>query len=267
MSASHRSQVGEHRRVAGELAGRRERVQVGEAGQADRFHLGRAVELHRARAERDHAAIEGVVAIGQRAQVAQHRGLGVMRVEDRVGQERRRPSQRGRRSRSASARAAASSIDVGAVERRHRTPARSPRCDRAAVVSSHDDRHRVGIDPPEVDPGRAAPRRRTSSARPGTRTVMVSKIGPSSTSRPPARSPAAKRQRAIDARRSRSRAARPGRDRRRTCWRRPPAAPARCRCCSSPCRDECAARGSARPADRPGAPSASTDTPTSRPGS
>ena len=53
----------------------------------DRLHLGGGVELHRARAERDHAAVQRVVHVGQPAQVAQHRRLGAVRVEHRVRQE------------------------------------------------------------------------------------------------------------------------------------------------------------------------------------
>ena len=79
--------------VAGGVLGGRERVQVGEAGQAHRLHLGGGVELHRAGAERDHAAVEGVVAGRQPAQVAQHLGLGAVAVEHRVLEERRAPQQ------------------------------------------------------------------------------------------------------------------------------------------------------------------------------
>ena len=75
--------------VAGGVLGRRERVQVGEAGQAHRLHLGGGVELHRARAERDHAAVQRVVARRQPPQVAQHLGLGPVAVEHRVLEERR----------------------------------------------------------------------------------------------------------------------------------------------------------------------------------
>ena len=55
--------------------------------------------------------------------------------------------------------------------------------------------------------------------------------------------------------------------RRRTGRRSPRAAPARCRCCSSPSRAGCAARASAARAGSAVRPCASTDTPTSRPGS
>ncbi len=84
-------QVGEQLGVARELLGRGERVDVREAGIGHRLHLGGRVELHRAGAERDHAAVEGVVTVGELPQVAQHRRLGAVRVEDRVGEELRRP--------------------------------------------------------------------------------------------------------------------------------------------------------------------------------
>ena len=75
--------------VAGELLGRRERMDVRELGPGDRDHLARRVQLHRARAERDHRAVEREVLVGQAAHVAQHLGLAVVRVEDRVRQVRR----------------------------------------------------------------------------------------------------------------------------------------------------------------------------------
>ena len=64
-----------------------ERVQVGELGPRDRHHLRRRVELHRARPERDHRAVEGEVAVGEAAQVAQHLVLGVVAVEHGLGEE------------------------------------------------------------------------------------------------------------------------------------------------------------------------------------
>ena len=80
--------------VARGVLGRRERVQVGEAGHRDRLHLGGGVELHRARPERDHAAVEGVVARREPPQVAQHLRLGAMCREDLVGEVRRLAAQR-----------------------------------------------------------------------------------------------------------------------------------------------------------------------------
>ena len=60
-----------------------------ELGPGDRDHLAGRVQLHRARAERDHRAVEREVLVGEAAQVAQHLGLAVVAVEDRMGQERR----------------------------------------------------------------------------------------------------------------------------------------------------------------------------------
>ena len=72
--------------VAGGVLGGREGVQAREARQPDRLHLGGGVELHGARAQRDHAAVQRVVASRQPRQVAQHRGLGAVRGEHLVGQ-------------------------------------------------------------------------------------------------------------------------------------------------------------------------------------
>ena len=80
--------------VADGVLGGRERVQVGEARQRHRLHLGGGVELHGAGAERDHAAVERVVARRQLAQVAQHRGLAVVGREHLVREVRRGAAQR-----------------------------------------------------------------------------------------------------------------------------------------------------------------------------
>ena len=63
-------------------------MDVSEAGQAHGLHLGRGVELHGARPQRDHAPVECEVLVGQPTQVAQHRGLGVVLREDRMAQYR-----------------------------------------------------------------------------------------------------------------------------------------------------------------------------------
>ena len=79
---------GAHQRlVARGLRRRGERVDVGELRPAHRLHLGGRVELHRARAQRDHAPVQRVVPVGQAAQVAQHRRLGVVRGEHRMREE------------------------------------------------------------------------------------------------------------------------------------------------------------------------------------
>ncbi len=80
-------EVGDQLAVAVGLGGGGERVDRGELGPRHRLHLGGGVELHRARAQRDHRPVEGHVAVGQLAQVAQHLGLGAVLVEHRVGEE------------------------------------------------------------------------------------------------------------------------------------------------------------------------------------
>ncbi len=62
-------------------------VDVGELGPCDRLHLGDGVELHRARAEWDHRAIQRQILVRQAAQVAQHFVLGVEGVEHVLGKE------------------------------------------------------------------------------------------------------------------------------------------------------------------------------------
>ena len=74
----------DHFAVADRLLGRRERVNLAELGPRDRQHLGRRIELHRARAERDHRAVEREVLVGEAADVAQHLGLAVVGVEHRM---------------------------------------------------------------------------------------------------------------------------------------------------------------------------------------
>ena len=83
----------------------------------------------------------------------------------------------------------------------------------------------------------------------------------------PERRAAPRRRRASGRGRARrSPAARPGRDTPRTSPRCSRAAPAPCRCSTSPSRGGCAARASAAPCGRPGWPRASTETPMMRPG-
>ena len=55
--------------------------------QTDRDHLGRGIQLHRARPQRDHAAVQRDVLVLQPLQVAQHLVLGVMLMEDGLLQE------------------------------------------------------------------------------------------------------------------------------------------------------------------------------------
>ena len=241
-------EVGDQPAVAGGVLGRRERVQVGEAGQAHRLHLGGRVELHRARAERDHAAVERVVAGREPAQVAQHLGLAVVLVEHRVGEVvgacAAGPGQGV--GRVVVRRGRGSAVDAERPQhRRHRGP---------GGRLGGRERHRVGVDQAQLEARGSRAAATTSAARPGTGTVRVSKKRSSGTveARPrAARRRAGRRSGGCGAR---SRAARPARGRRRTSTRPRPAAPARCRCWRSPCRGGCAARGSAGRAGRPGGP-------------
>ena len=66
-----------------------ERVQVGELRPGHRLHLRGRVQLHRARAERDHRAVQRDIEVGQAAQVAQHGRLTPVLVEDRMAEEPR----------------------------------------------------------------------------------------------------------------------------------------------------------------------------------
>ena len=63
-------------------------MDVGQLGPAHGLHLYGGVELHRARAERDHRAVEGDVAVYEPAHVAHQLGLAVEGREDRVRQRR-----------------------------------------------------------------------------------------------------------------------------------------------------------------------------------
>ena len=80
--------------VAQRLANRRERVQRGEAWPTDREHLGGGVELHRARAKRNHRRRERQVACLQFLEVAQHLRLRMVLVENRVREKIRSAPQR-----------------------------------------------------------------------------------------------------------------------------------------------------------------------------
>jgi hypothetical protein len=82
--------------VAGGLLGRGVGVQLGELGPGDGQHLGGAVELHRAGAERDHGLAQRQVARFEALDVAQHLVLGVVKVEDRVREIVARAGKRGR---------------------------------------------------------------------------------------------------------------------------------------------------------------------------
>ena len=76
-----------HRPVAGELLLRRKGVHVRKLRPGDGDHLAGGVELHRAAAERDHAAVERQVLVAQGPDVAQHFRFAVVAVEHRVREE------------------------------------------------------------------------------------------------------------------------------------------------------------------------------------
>ncbi len=78
------------------LLHRHEGVRRRELGPRDRQHLGGRVELHRARAERDHRRVEPDVLPLEAPEVPHHLGLRVMRIEHGVRQERRRARKTGR---------------------------------------------------------------------------------------------------------------------------------------------------------------------------
>ena len=59
-------------------------MDIGEFRPGDRNHLGGCVELHRAGAERDHAAVERQIAIGKAPHIAKHLGFGPVAVEHRL---------------------------------------------------------------------------------------------------------------------------------------------------------------------------------------
>ena len=141
-------ELGHELPVAGRLLGRDEGVDRRELGPADGLHLGRGVQLHGARAERDHGPVERQVAVGEPAEVAQQRGLGAVLVEDRVGEERRGAPPLGSQ---------AVGRGDGGVEGRHVDVVDAQgRAHRHDVVAGGGlvarDPHGVGIDATEVHP-------------------------------------------------------------------------------------------------------------------
>ncbi len=231
-------QIGDQPAQARGVAGRGERVLTGELRPGDGLHLGGRVELHRARAQRDHAAVQRDVLVGQRAQVAHHLGLGAVPGERRMGQEfrcprgdlgprdSRRPAAAAEAPRApaatcASVVASSQATDTWSASTRQTLMPRSlaSACDRggpAGHLRQHGVEERVVH---HVDTGGGQPGRQRAG-------VAV---------HPPGDRRSARR------RRDSSRTSRPS----------PPAAPARCRCCRSPCRGGCAVRGSAATAGRP----------------
>ncbi|KZX20287.1 hypothetical protein ACH61_02610 [Rathayibacter tanaceti] len=132
----------------------RERVQVRELGPADRLHLSGGVELHRAGAERDHAAVQRVVGIGEALEEAHHRRLAVVAAEDGVHEEGSAPLERDGDAAGRAADEAERRVEVADGRRDG---------DHLEVGDGLVDRdgHRVGVDEPHVEPcvARAGDRR------------------------------------------------------------------------------------------------------------
>ena len=149
---------------------RRERMLAGELGPGDRLHLGGRIELHRARAERNHAAVQRNILVGQRPQVAHHLGFGAILRERRMGEELR--------GAGSDVRAVEVSAERRTVVRcRHQSGSEGLEHGRhvlvgGGLVARH--RHVVGVDAPQVD-ALGLGRRDHASARPGTRASTVSK--------------------------------------------------------------------------------------------
>ncbi len=130
-------QVGDQLAQARGVAGRGERMLAAELGPGDRLHLGGRVELHRAGPQRNHAAIQRDVLVGQHAQIAHHLGLGAVPMERRVGEEFACPR-----------------IDLGShvVTCHGCAEGFQDQCDvRGGGGLIAGDRHVVGVDPPDVD--------------------------------------------------------------------------------------------------------------------
>ncbi len=127
--------------VPGGLIERCERMDPPELRPGDRNHLRGRVQLHRARAERDHRPVEREVLVGEPPEVAEHLGLGVMPVEHRMRKDLRRPGQADR------------DPDAGT---RVPLPCRDPECRRDVVEHRRGgrlverDRDGVGVDQAEV---------------------------------------------------------------------------------------------------------------------
>ena len=80
-------QLVRHLAIACRLLFRRERMQFREFRPRDREHFRCRVQLHRARAQRDHRGGEREIARFEPSQITQHLSLGVVRVEHRVSEE------------------------------------------------------------------------------------------------------------------------------------------------------------------------------------
>ena len=77
----HVLQLRDHRAIAHGLVVGRVGVRLRELGPRDGQHLGRGVQLHGARAQRNHRSVQRQVSVAQPSQVAQHLVFGVVSVE------------------------------------------------------------------------------------------------------------------------------------------------------------------------------------------
>ncbi len=66
-------------------------MQVRKLGPGNGNHLGRCIQLHGARAQWNHAAVQCQVFIGQTAQITQHIGFGMNTGKNRMRQNSRLP--------------------------------------------------------------------------------------------------------------------------------------------------------------------------------
>ena len=73
--------------VALELISRSKGVHVGKLGPGNGNHLAGGIELHGARAQRNHASVERQIFVAQLADVTQHAGFGVVAIEDWMCEE------------------------------------------------------------------------------------------------------------------------------------------------------------------------------------
>ena len=73
--------------VALELISRSKGVHVGKLGPGNWNHLAGGIELHGARAQRNHASVERQIFVAQLANVTQHAGFGVVAIEDWMCEE------------------------------------------------------------------------------------------------------------------------------------------------------------------------------------
>ena len=80
-------QLRDEEEVSPNIRRRREGVNPAEFAPGDGFHFRRGIELHRARPERNHSAVECEVFVGKALEETHHRRLAVVRVEHRVGED------------------------------------------------------------------------------------------------------------------------------------------------------------------------------------